>query len=73
MQMNVPHSGPERFVTLRQASNALGVPYFKIRRFVNAGSIPIYHIGNRRKLVRLSELLAAVENDRVLKLTGAKQ
>lgn len=51
----------EPFLNVREAANTIGVPYFKLRRFVNSGAAPIYRVGNSRKLLRLSELIIAIE------------
>lgn len=53
--------GPEKLQTIRQLSDVLGLPYWKLLRFSKAGAFPIYRVGNQRALVRLSEVLAAVD------------
>lgn len=47
----------EPFMTFKQAAGALGVPYFKIQRAAKSGSIPTYSLHNKRKLVRLSDIV----------------
>ena len=54
----------EPFINVKEAAQKLGVPYFKLRRFINAGRVPIYCVGNSRKLLRLSELVLAIEASR---------
>ena len=51
----------EKLVTLRDAAIALGVPGFKVTRAAKAGTFPTYTLFNERKLVRLSEVIAAIE------------
>jgi hypothetical protein len=51
----------EKLVTLKDAAIALGLPGFKITRAARAGIFPTYSLFNKRKLVRLSEVVAAIE------------
>lgn len=60
----MPDNAPEKLVTLQQAADALGVPYFKLQRAARAGIIPTYSLYNSRRLVRLSEVVAAIEATR---------
>lgn len=55
---------PEKFITLREVADTLGLPAFKLYRAVKRGDLPTYSIGNGRRLVRLSEVLAVVEASR---------
>ena len=52
---------PERLLTLRVAANKLNLPLFKMARAARAGIFPTYTLFNKRKLVRLSEVVAAIE------------
>ena len=52
----------EQFRTLTHVSALLGIPLFKLRRAAKSGALRTYSIGNRRILVRLSEVVAAIEN-----------
>lgn len=52
---------PEKFITLEDAATTLGVHLWALRRAVKRGSIPSYTPFNRRRLVRLSEVVAAIE------------
>ena len=54
----------EPFLTVRDAADQLGLPYFKVQRAVKAGLVASYRILNGRRLVRLSELIAAIEASR---------
>jgi hypothetical protein len=54
----------EPLLTYRAAAEALRVPYFKIQRAARKGFFPVYHLLNRRPLVRLSEVIAAIERTR---------
>jgi hypothetical protein len=58
----------ERFLTIRAAADALGVPTFAMRRAAKAGQFPTYQLGNRRQRVRLSEVVAAID-----RLASARQ
>jgi hypothetical protein len=51
----------EKLLTLIAAADRLGLPRFKIRRAAKRRLFPTYTILNGRKLVRLSEVLAAIE------------
>jgi hypothetical protein len=55
---------PEQLLTLVAAAERLGLPTFKIRRAAKRGLFPTYSILNGRKLVRLSEVVAAIERSR---------
>jgi predicted site-specific integrase-resolvase len=55
---------PEKFISLKEASNHLGFPYWKLQRAAKQGLFPTYNIYNGRVLVRLSEVNAAVERSR---------
>lgn len=55
---------PESLLTLKAAAQKLGLPIFKVTRAAKAGIFPSYTLFNRRKLVRLSEVIAAIEQSR---------
>lgn len=64
------HNPPERFgvepfLTLQQAAQKLGVHVWALRRAIKAGNIPAYAPFNGRKLVRLSEVVAAINASKV--------
>ena len=46
---------------MKNAAAMLGLPYFKVQRAVKLGLIPSYRLYNKRKLVRVSEILAAMK------------
>lgn len=50
----------EQMLKLSDAATALGVHPWALRRAVKAGKIPAYQPFNGRKLVRLSEVVAAI-------------
>lgn len=50
----------ERLLTLRAASEALDLPYFKLQRAARSGAIPTYSLYNTRKYVKLSDILKAM-------------
>ncbi len=54
----------EPFISIRVAAARLQLPIFKLRRAVKAGIIPTYYVVNKRQLVRLSEVVAAIERTR---------
>lgn len=55
----------ERLLTIQQAAKELGVYVWALRRAVKAGTIPAYQPFNRRKLVRLSEVVAAINASKI--------
>jgi hypothetical protein len=55
---------PEQLLTLIAAAERLGLPAFKIRRAARRGLFPTYSILNGKKLVRISEIVAAIERSR---------
>lgn len=57
-----PPEGPEKLLTVKEAAKQLGVPYWKLNRAVQQRLIPSYSLLNRRKLVRLSEILNSIRN-----------
>jgi hypothetical protein len=54
----------EKLLTYRAVSDALGIPYFKIQRAAKAKLFPTYRLLNGRRLLRLSEVIAAIEATR---------
>jgi excisionase family DNA binding protein len=53
--------GPEPFLTIQEAASLLNLPVFKLRRAVKSGVVPSYTFANRRRLVRLPEIVAVIE------------
>ena len=53
-----------RLITLKEAANLLGLPYFKLQRAAREGHIPTYTLYNSRRLVRLSEVVAVIDASR---------
>lgn len=51
----------EKFITLADAAERLGVHLWALRRAAKRGAVPTYTPFNKRKLVRLSEVIAAIE------------
>ncbi|KNY14724.1 hypothetical protein AKG11_23095 [Shinella sp. SUS2] len=51
----------EPMLTIQKAAEILGVHVWALRRAIKAGTIPAYAPFNRRKLVRLSEVAAAID------------
>ena len=52
---------PQRLLTIKQAAEELGVHTWALRRAIKSGAIPAYTPFNGRRLVRLSEVIAAIE------------
>lgn len=59
--LNKSEPNVERLYTIKGAAEALGLHYWKLLRAVNRGDIKSYSLLNSRKLVRLSEIVAAME------------
>lgn len=57
------HRPEERYFTLREAAQSLGLPYHTIQRGCRRGVFPSYRIGGRIR-VRLSEIIAVIEASR---------
>lgn len=55
----------ERLLTLQQAAKELGIHTWALRRAVKSGAIPAYQPFNGRKLVRLSEVVAAINASKI--------
>ncbi|MER9680369.1 hypothetical protein NKJ23_13700 [Mesorhizobium sp. M0184] len=55
----------EPYLTILQAAKTLGVHPWALRRAAKAGTIPAYTLLNSRKLVRLSEVIAAINASRI--------
>jgi excisionase family DNA binding protein len=51
---------PEKLYTTQEAASLLNVHAWKIRRAVKKELIPSYTLLNSRRLVRLSEIIAAM-------------
>jgi excisionase family DNA binding protein len=51
---------PEKLYTFQEAADILKIYAWKIRRAVKKGLIPSYTLLNSRRLVRLSEVIAAM-------------
>lgn len=58
-------SGIEPLLTIQKAAKALGVHVWALRRAIKGGTIPAYAPFNSRKLVRLSEVAAAINAAKV--------
>lgn len=58
------HDAPEPLLTIGAAAGRLSLPLFKVRRAAKAGLFPIYTLFNGRRLVRLSEVIAAIDASR---------
>jgi hypothetical protein len=58
---NLQTTGPEKLLTFHATAAALGIPYYKVQRAGRAGFFPKYQLYNKRPLVKLSEVLAAIE------------
>lgn len=56
---------PEKLITIAEAAEILGVHVWALRRAVKRGFIPSYTPFNSRRLVRLSEVIAAIDASKV--------
>ena len=56
---------PEPLVTIKQAAQHFCLPVWKISGCCKSGCIPFYRVLNGRRLVRLSEIEAAIQASRV--------
>jgi hypothetical protein len=57
-----PITPPEQFISIKECAEQLGLRYFKLQRAVRANLVPSYTLLNSRKLVRLSEVVVAIES-----------
>ena len=60
MQNHKQSTENERLVTIRQAANTVGVHYRQLLQAVNEKLVPHYQLRRSRKLVKVSEVLAAM-------------
>lgn len=60
MSLAQQHISVEHLITIQQAAELLGVHIWALRRAVNSGVVPSYQPFNSRKLVRLTEVVAAI-------------
>jgi excisionase family DNA binding protein len=51
---------PEKLYTIQEAAALLNIYPWKLRRAIKKGLIPSYTLLNSRRLVRLSEVVAAM-------------
>ncbi|WP_298558636.1 helix-turn-helix domain-containing protein [uncultured Aliiroseovarius sp.] len=56
---------PEEFLTIPQAAKRLGIPTTTLRRAVKSSLVPSYRPLGQRVRVRLSEIIAAIEAQKV--------
>jgi excisionase family DNA binding protein len=61
---SVPETPPEKLITIKEAADTLGLPAWTLSRAAAQGVFPTYRLLNSRRLVKLSEVLAAVEASR---------
>jgi len=55
----------EPLLTLKDIATSLGLPTFKVTRAAKLGIFPTYFLLNKRKLARLSEVIAAIERSKI--------
>lgn len=67
-QITPTNSHPESYYTIAEAAKMLGIHAWALRRAINRGIIPAYTPFNKRRLVRLTEIVAAID---AAKLGGA--
>ncbi len=56
--------GREPLMSVADAARALNIHVWKLRRAAKTGLVPSYQFLNSRRLVRLSEVIAAIETSR---------
>jgi len=56
---------PEEFLTIPKAASLLGIPTTTLRRAVKSGLVPSYRPLGQRVRVRLSEIIAVIEAQKV--------
>jgi len=66
---NCENRGVEPFSTVKQVAGLLNLPYWKLQRAVKRGEVPSYTAFNRRRVLRLSEVVACIEQTK----TGGRQ
>lgn len=54
----------EKLTTIPVTASKLGLPIWKLRRAAKLGLFPTYTVLNSRRLVKLSEVVAAIEASR---------
>ena len=54
----------EKLITLKAAADSLGLPVWKLSRAAKQNLFPTYSLLNSRRLVKLSEIVAAIEASR---------
>jgi excisionase family DNA binding protein len=55
---------PEKLLTLQEAAEILGCHYWQLQRAVGRGEVPSYRPFNKRRLVKISEVVAFIETSR---------
>lgn len=60
----VQNSAFEKLVNLKIASDQTGIPHWKLQRAAKRGLFQTYRFLNSRPLVRVSEIIAAIERSR---------
>lgn len=52
---------PEKYITIARAAETLGLRYWQVQRAVKAQLIPSYAPFGKRRLLRISEVVAAID------------
>ncbi len=60
-QVGAIFSDLKKLSTFKSAAAALGVPYHKVQRAAARGLVPTYSLGDSKKYVRMSDILALIE------------
>ncbi len=58
------NSSQEKLITIKAAAAAIGLPTWKLSRAAKQGLFSTYTLLNSRRLVKLSEVVAAIEASR---------
>jgi predicted site-specific integrase-resolvase len=60
--------GPEKFHTIKDAADLLGLRYWHLQRAVKRGLVPSHRLLTTKRLLRISEVVAAMSEERSLTL-----
>lgn len=61
---SLPKSFPDSYATLKDVAKLINIPVWKLSRAAKLGLFPTYSVLNTRRLVKLSEVIAAIQASR---------
>lgn len=62
--MSSTESTPEKFHSIKDAADLLGLRYWHLQRAVRRGLIPSHRLLTTKRFVRISEVVAAMSEER---------